>query len=85
MRHVNVLEAKTQLSALLREVASGDEVIITNHGRPVARLSNVEVKRSPRVYGALRAIPGRRVLTDKEIDAALAPMTDAEVEAEGWG
>ena len=39
MREVGVLEAKTHLSALLDEVERGGEVIITRHGRPVARLS----------------------------------------------
>ena len=39
MREVGVLEAKTHLSALLDEVERGGEVVITRHGRPVARLS----------------------------------------------
>lgn len=40
MRAVGVLEAKTNLSALLDEVeTSGVAIIITRHGKPVARLS----------------------------------------------
>ncbi len=40
MRTVGVLEAKTNLSALLDEVEDRREVIvITRHGRPVARLT----------------------------------------------
>jgi prevent-host-death family protein len=35
---VNVLEAKNQLSQLIRRVQAGDEVIIANRGLPVARL-----------------------------------------------
>ncbi len=35
---VNVHEAKTHLSRLLQRVAAGDEIIIANAGRPVARL-----------------------------------------------
>jgi prevent-host-death family protein len=35
---VGAFEAKTHLSALLERVANGEEVIITKHGRPVARL-----------------------------------------------
>ena len=31
-------EAKTHLSALLDKVAAGEEVTITRHGRPIARL-----------------------------------------------
>ncbi len=39
---VGAFEAKTHLSALLERVAAGEEVIITKHGRPVARLVRAE-------------------------------------------
>ena len=39
MREVGAFEAKTHLSALLDEVASGETIIITRHGRPAARLT----------------------------------------------
>ena len=39
MKTVNVHQAKSQLSRLLRAVASGEEIIIANRGVPVARLS----------------------------------------------
>ena len=35
---VNIHEAKTHLSRLLRRVAAGEEVTIANAGKPVARL-----------------------------------------------
>jgi len=35
---VGAFEAKTRLSALLEQVAAGEEVVITKHGKPVARL-----------------------------------------------
>ena len=38
MRKVNVHEAKTQLSRLLRLVAAGEEIAIANRGVPVAHL-----------------------------------------------
>jgi prevent-host-death family protein len=84
MRRVNVLEAKTHFSALLREIALGDEVIITNHGRPVARLSPIEAPPRRRVYGALRAVEGRRAASEAEVAEALAPMSDDAAEASGW-
>ena len=84
MRQIDVLEAKARLSALLREVALGDEVIIAKHGRPVARLSPIEAPRQPRVYGALRDVKGRRPPSEAEVREALAPMSDAELEASGW-
>lgn len=38
MRIVGAFEAKTHLSALLEEVERGEEVVITRHGKAVARL-----------------------------------------------
>lgn len=39
---VGAFEAKTHLSALLDRVEQGEEVVITKHGRPVARLVGAE-------------------------------------------
>lgn len=38
MASVGAFEAKTNLSALLERVEGGESVVITKHGRPVARL-----------------------------------------------
>ena len=35
---IGAYEAKTHLSALLERVARGEQITITKHGRPVARL-----------------------------------------------
>jgi prevent-host-death family protein len=35
---VNIYAAKTRLSRLIDRVNAGEEVVITRHGRPVARL-----------------------------------------------
>ena len=54
MKQVNVHQAKTQLSKLLRRVAAGEEISIANRGVPVARLVPVrkrERKRSQGAYG----------------------------------
>lgn len=46
MREVGVLEAKTRLSALLDEIErTGEPVVITRHGKAVARLSREQPKR----------------------------------------
>lgn len=47
---VNIHEAKTHLSKLLRRVAAGEEVVIARAGKPVARLIPVET-RPRRVFG----------------------------------
>lgn len=38
MQTTTVSQLKTSLSAYLRRVKAGEEVVITEHGRPVARL-----------------------------------------------
>lgn len=38
MDPVNVYQAKTKLSELIDRAAAGEEIVISRHGRPVARL-----------------------------------------------
>lgn len=38
MTRIGTLEAKNRLSELLNRVAAGEEIEITRHGKPVARL-----------------------------------------------
>ena len=49
MRQVTVREAKTHLTRLLREIARGQDVVITRWGRPVARL--VPIQEGAPVFG----------------------------------
>ncbi len=58
---VGVFEAKTRLSELLDRVRSGEEVIITKRGAPVAYLRRVEnpAERAQEAVDALRAIGTR--------------------------
>ncbi len=42
--HVGVYDAKTHFSDLLKRVESGEEITITKHGTPVARLVPVMKK-----------------------------------------
>ena len=50
---VGAFEAKTHLSALLDRVQGGEEVMITRHGRPVARLIAADEERDADVRQAL--------------------------------
>jgi prevent-host-death family protein len=43
---VGAYEAKTHLSELLEKVEAGEEIVITKHGAPVAKLVPVEKKAS---------------------------------------
>lgn len=50
---VGAFEAKINLSSLLDRVAAGEEVLITKHGRPVARLTRAEVAEKSAVDEAI--------------------------------
>lgn len=55
MTEVNIHEARTQLSRLLRRVAAGEEIVIARAGKPIARL--VPVASEPkRVFGLDRGL-----------------------------
>jgi prevent-host-death family protein len=49
---INVYAAKTHLSRLIDQVNAGEEVVITRHGRPVARLVPAQAAK-PRKPGLL--------------------------------
>ncbi len=42
MREVGAFQAKNQLGTLLNDVEHGEEIVITRHGKPVARLVPIE-------------------------------------------
>jgi prevent-host-death family protein len=80
MPTVTALEAKTRFGELLERVSRGEEIIITRHDKPVARIipeggaSLDEVRRVVENLRALRrkmgARPGFKPLTDREIRTA---------------
>lgn len=76
MKQVNVHEAKTHLSRLLADVASGEEVVIAKAGKPVARLVAIETKKKPRQFGALKG----KIWISPDFDA---PLPDDIAEAFG--
>jgi len=51
MTQVNIHEAKTHLSRLLRRVAAGEEIVISKAGRPIARLVPLQRQTAPRLLG----------------------------------
>jgi prevent-host-death family protein len=56
MRTVNLAEAKTHLSELLNSVEAGEEIVITRHGRAVARVSSVEKQKQSMPFKRLAAM-----------------------------
>ncbi len=52
--NVNIYTAKTRLSRLIDRAMAGEEIVITRHGKPVARLVSAKPAREPRKLGLLR-------------------------------
>jgi len=67
MKMINVYEAKTQLSRLLREVAAGEDVVIAKDGKPLARLVPYQEGGEKRELGFARG----RVILAPDFDARL--------------
>jgi len=67
MSKVNVHQAKTGFSRLLRRVAAGEEITIANRGVPVARLVPVRAEGDVRKLGFFR---GKMSIPD-DFDAPL--------------
>jgi prevent-host-death family protein len=64
---VGTFEAKTHLSALLDRAAAGEEVVITRHGKPVARLVGAEQTdrtRADEAFTKLKALRAGTTLGD---------------------
>jgi len=53
MKKVNIYEAKTRLSELVQEAASGRDIVIARAGRPVARLTRLAGTGRKRRLGVL--------------------------------
>ncbi len=53
---VNIHEAKTHLSRLLKRVAGGEQIIISRAGTPIARLSPYQEQGRGRVAGRDRGL-----------------------------
>jgi prevent-host-death family protein len=68
-KEVNVHEAKTQLSRLLRRVTAGEEIVIANRGVPVARLVRVPRAKTRRELGIER----EHLKVADDFDAPLPP------------
>ena len=75
MAIVNVHEAKTHLSRLLKQVEAGEEIVIARNGKPVARLVPLR-ERSKRQFGAMK---GNKIWEELS-DLVLQPLPPEELE-----
>lgn len=72
MPQVNIHDAKTQLSRLIKQASRGEEIIIAKAGVPVARLIAIEPHTHGRCFGAMRG----KARVDAEF---FEPLPDAEL------
>ena len=69
---VNMLEAKSQLSKLVRDALDGEDVVIAKDGEPMVRLVPIARKGPLRGWGRLRRLSTR-------VDRAFTPDVEAEI------
>lgn len=73
---VNIHEAKTHLSKLIRRVLAGEEIVIAKSGRPVAKLVPVKTELARRTPGTAKG--SLRIAED--FDAPLPEEVQREFE-----
>jgi prevent-host-death family protein len=78
MSKVTAFEAKTRFGELLDRVARGEEVVITRHDKPVARIVPEGVPRLEEVH---RSVSGLRELQASIRRRSRAKLSDREVRA----
>lgn len=69
---VNMLEAKNQLSRLVKEALEGEDIVIASNGEPMVKLVPVAKRGHLGGWGKLKKFRAR-------IDAAFNPELDEEI------
>ncbi len=67
-----MLEAKSQLSKLVKKALEGEDVVIASNGEPMVRLVPVARKSRLRGWGKLKKLAAA-------VDGAFTPQVDAEI------
>lgn len=78
MTTVTAFEAKTRFGELLERVSGGEEIVITRHDKPVARLVP---EGTPRLDEVRRSVQGLRDLQQRIRGRSKARLSDREVRA----
>lgn len=77
---VSVRELKAHLSVYLRRVAAGEEVVVTSHGKPVARLTapviapKTQEEIEAEALARLQSLPWIRPGDGKKVQGADRPI-----------
>ena len=54
MDAVNIYDAKTRLSQLVDKAASGEDVVVSRHGKPLVRITRLEPAKPRIKFGLLK-------------------------------
>lgn len=76
MRSIGAFEAKNRLSELLVAVENGEEVTITKHGRPVAKLVPVSTRDPARIAAAIAELRELRKHVRLSADETVRDLID---------
>jgi len=76
MSVINIYEAKTQLSKLIEQAAAGKDVVIARGGKPVARLTRLDMPKRKLKFGVLKG----KVKIAEDFDAKLPDEVVAQFE-----
>jgi len=69
MERIGIYDARSKLSELIERVQSGEEVVLTRHGEPVARLVPEKRRRKPSRAAAVARIRAlARKLDIRDVD-----------------
>ena len=78
MHAMSLAHAKAHLSELLNTVESGHEVVITRHGRPVARVVSASTVKQPLPLARLAKLRQQLPAREGSSAQALRELRDAE-------
>ena len=67
METVNIYDAKTRLSQLVDKAASGEDVVVSRNGKPLVRITRLEVPKRRIKFGLLKG----KVSVAADFDAPL--------------
>lgn len=67
MSTINIYEAKTRLSQLVDQAASGEDVVVSRNGKPLVRITRLDVPKRRIKFGVLKG----RLRVPADFDAAL--------------
>lgn len=54
MESVNIYDAKTRLSQLVDKAAAGEDVVVSRNGKPLVRITRLEVPKRRIKFGLLK-------------------------------